>query len=182
MPSGPLTSLPIHVLVTRPVDPALAGMARYREAAWLALQQPVTVLPSVGSLRALRQLGPSLAREPYIAFGNPLLLGPSGNDKRPWAKQHCAQPAAPPVGDLAGPDAYCAGALEPAAGHHCRHLFKLARRGRDQVLALLGAQPCQRRIAARDQPLAGIVCVREADQVALVEQASWRSRSQSIAA
>jgi CHAT domain-containing protein len=54
----------------------------------------VTVLPSVGSLQALRRLGPSQAREPYIAFGNPLLLGPSGNDKRAWHKQHCAPPAA----------------------------------------------------------------------------------------
>jgi CHAT domain-containing protein/tetratricopeptide (TPR) repeat protein len=90
VPSGPLTSLPFHVLVTRPVDPLLAGMARYRRAAWLAMQQPVTVLPSVGSLQALRRLGPSQAREPYIGFGNPLLLGPSGTDKRAWQKQHCA--------------------------------------------------------------------------------------------
>ena len=36
--------------------------------------------------------------------------------------------------------------------------------------ALLGAQLGERGIAARDQPLAGIVRVREADQIALVEQ------------
>src|SRR5262249_34940590 len=40
-----------------------------------------------------RQLPPSRAREPYIAFGNPLLLGRSGNDKSAWGKQRCAQPA-----------------------------------------------------------------------------------------
>jgi hypothetical protein len=89
VPSGPLTSLPFHVLVTTPPNPALMGMARYRGAAWLALQQPVTVLPSVGSLQALRRLAPSQAKEPYIAFGNPLLLGPSGNDRRAWDKQRC---------------------------------------------------------------------------------------------
>jgi CHAT domain-containing protein len=48
----------------------------------------------VGSLQALRQLPPSQAREPYIAFGNPLLLGPRGIDKSAWGKQRCEQPAA----------------------------------------------------------------------------------------
>jgi CHAT domain-containing protein len=93
VPSGPLTTLPFHVLVTQPPDPTLTGMARYRQATWLALQQPVTVLPSVGSLQALRKLGPSQATEPYIAFGNPLLLGASGRDRRAWDKQNCARPA-----------------------------------------------------------------------------------------
>ncbi|HSR81517.1 MAG TPA: CHAT domain-containing tetratricopeptide repeat protein, partial [Hyphomicrobiaceae bacterium] len=93
VPSGPLTRLPFHVLVTRPVDPSLTGMARYQKAAWLVLQQPVTVLPSVGSLQALRRLPPSQAHEPYIAFGNPLLLGAAGNDRSAWGKQRCAQPA-----------------------------------------------------------------------------------------
>ena len=89
VPSGPLTNLPFHVLVTQPPDPALVAMARYRRAAWLALRQSVTVLPSVGSLQALRKLAPSQAKKPYIAFGNPLLVGPSGNDKRAWDKQAC---------------------------------------------------------------------------------------------
>jgi CHAT domain-containing protein len=95
VPSGPLTSLPFQVLITMAPDAALAGMARYRGAAWLALQQPVTVLPSVGSLQALRKLGPSQAAEPYIAFGNPLLLGASGSDRRAWDKQTCRQPVKP---------------------------------------------------------------------------------------
>jgi hypothetical protein len=30
------------------------------------------------------------ARESYVAFGNPLLLGASGTDKRAWDKQRCA--------------------------------------------------------------------------------------------
>lgn len=91
VPSGRLTSLPFHVLVTERPDPALTGMAAYRQAAWLALRQTVTVLPSVASLQALRKLGPSKATEPYLAFGNPLLLGASGNDKRAWDKQRCSQ-------------------------------------------------------------------------------------------
>jgi CHAT domain-containing protein/Tfp pilus assembly protein PilF len=91
VPSGPLTTLPFHALITAPPDPALPGMVRYRQAAWLALQQPITVLPSVGSLQVLRRIGPSQAKEPYIAFGNPLLVGPDGNDMRAWAKQQCTR-------------------------------------------------------------------------------------------
>ena len=98
--SGALTSLPFHVLVTEKPDPALTGMAAYQQAAWLALRQPVTVLPSVASLQALRRLGPSKAGEPYLAFGNPLLLGASGNDRRAWDKQRCLQQPAPTL--LAG--------------------------------------------------------------------------------
>src|SRR5262249_39923656 len=103
VPSGPLTSLPFHVLVTEKPDAGLVGMARYKGAAWLALQQPVTVLPSVGSLQALRRLGPSQAVEPYIAFGNPLLGGRYGTDKRAWEKQTCnEQPAAMRVANAKG--------------------------------------------------------------------------------
>jgi CHAT domain-containing protein/tetratricopeptide (TPR) repeat protein len=102
VPSGPLTSLPFHVLVTKSPDPTLTGMTRYRQAAWLALLQPITVLPSVGSLQALRQLPPSQAREPYIGFGNPLLLGASSNNKSAWDKQRCAQPAATRVAEARG--------------------------------------------------------------------------------
>jgi CHAT domain-containing protein len=95
VPSGALTSLPFHVLVTEKPDPALTGMAAYKQAAWLALHQRVSVLPSVGSLQVIRKLGPSQAAKPYIAFGNPLLLGPSGKDKRAWDTQRCMQQPAP---------------------------------------------------------------------------------------
>src|SRR5262249_39065912 len=90
VPSGPLTTLPFQVLITTPPNPEVERTARYRDAAWLVLQQPVTVLPSVGSLQALRKVPPSHAKEPYIAFGNPLLLGPGGNARRAWEKQRCA--------------------------------------------------------------------------------------------
>src|SRR4051794_30048964 len=102
LPSGLLTSLPFHVLITLPIDPTLAGMARYQQAAWLALQQPIMVLPSVNSLQALRQLSPSQAREPYIAFGNPLLIGPRRVDKSAWSKQRCTQPVAMRMAQVRG--------------------------------------------------------------------------------
>ena len=91
VPSGPLASLPFHVLLTKQPNSTLNGMARYRQAAWLALLQPTTILPSVGSLQTLRRLEPSKATQPYIAFGNPLLLGRSGTDKSAWEKQSCKE-------------------------------------------------------------------------------------------
>jgi hypothetical protein len=91
VPSGALSSIPFHVLVTESPRAGLTGMAAYRQAAWLVLQQAVTVLPSVGSLQALRRLGPSQAVAPYIGIGNPLLLGGNGDDRSAWDKQKCGQ-------------------------------------------------------------------------------------------
>lgn len=101
VPAGALTSLPFHVLVAAPhpstseptdgkrgaASEAPAVLTDYRNVAWLALQQPISVLPSVASLRTLRRLPPSKAREPYIAFGNPLLNGRANDpEHQQWAK------------------------------------------------------------------------------------------------
>ena len=60
-----------------PCGPARATAAEYREVAWLATRQPITVLPSVASLKALRQFAKtSRASKPYLGIGNPLLDGP----------------------------------------------------------------------------------------------------------
>jgi CHAT domain-containing protein len=70
--------------------------ATFRTAAWLALSQAITVLPSVGSLQALRKLPPARAAEPYIGFGNPLLDGdPRDADHRQWAKEARATQSCP---------------------------------------------------------------------------------------
>ena len=60
MPSGALTALPFHLLVTE--KPAVAvpqvkaprDLAAYRDAPWLLKRHAVSVLPSVASLKALR--------------------------------------------------------------------------------------------------------------------------------
>ena len=77
VPSGPLTQLPFQVLVTEAAKTALpSSAADYKGVAWLARQHAMTVLPTVSSLRALRELAKeSQASEPYIGFGNPLLDG-----------------------------------------------------------------------------------------------------------
>ena len=94
VPSGPLTQLPFHVLLTEP-----ATSADHRTAAWLPRRHALTILPSVSSLKTLRRVAkPSAATKPMVGFGNPLLDGPDERyveDARlARAYQRCPQPAA----------------------------------------------------------------------------------------
>ena len=95
MPSGALTQLPFEALVTAKPDETLPRFEAYKNAAWLGQRQAITILPSVGSLKALRAAKASAAPEPFAGFGNPLLTGVDGKDKSAWAKQDCGK-AAPP--------------------------------------------------------------------------------------
>src|SRR5262249_28391171 len=77
VPTGPLTQLPFHVLVSK--SPT---SAHHRGIAWLVHEHALAVLPAVSSLKALRRVSkPSTAPKPMIGFGNPLLDGP---DARFW--------------------------------------------------------------------------------------------------
>jgi CHAT domain-containing protein/tetratricopeptide (TPR) repeat protein len=90
VPSGALTAFPFQALVT--ARPATAG--NYVNAPWLIKRHAVTVLPSVASLKSLRQFAKaSKAIRPFIGFGNPLLVGPDGTDKRAWSQQSCQESA-----------------------------------------------------------------------------------------
>jgi CHAT domain-containing protein len=77
VPSGALVGLPMSVLVAeKPLEAIPSTLAGYRQAAWLGQRQPITVLPSASSLRALRQYAKnSRATKPYLGIGNPLLDG-----------------------------------------------------------------------------------------------------------
>lgn len=77
VPSGPLTSLSFNVLVTKaPKSTSLVPPDGYGEAAWLGIRQPISILPSVASLKALRRLArTSQATKAYLGVGNPLLDG-----------------------------------------------------------------------------------------------------------
>jgi CHAT domain-containing protein/tetratricopeptide (TPR) repeat protein len=87
VPTGALTSLPFHVLVTKKPDPAIAPENRYRQAAWLLNDKAITVLPSVASLRALRTFAKaSRATKPFIGFGDPRFQRSGGTDKRGMAR------------------------------------------------------------------------------------------------
>ena len=81
--SGPLASLPFSVLVTAPPKTASAAkVADYRQVAWLGARQPISVLPSVASLAALRRLAKSSAApDPFLGYGDPVLVGQPGCGK-----------------------------------------------------------------------------------------------------
>jgi CHAT domain-containing protein len=96
VPSGPLTSLPFSVLVTERPDAKLSKPEVYRDVAWLGVRQPITVLPSVASLQALRKYAKqSDAPNAFIGFGDPLLKGFLSNDPRAFNAQQCPAPEAP---------------------------------------------------------------------------------------
>jgi len=96
VPSGALTQLPFQVLITDEPDPALSGTEALRHAAWIIRSHALTVLPSVSSLKALRQFAKeSHATRTLIGFGDPLLDGPdesyakSASEAR--SKQSCSK-------------------------------------------------------------------------------------------
>lgn len=90
VPSGPLTALPFHLLVTAPPKPSPqgSGFAAYRDAEWLLKRQAVSVLPSVASMRALRALTTvARARKPMVGFGDPVFGNEDdGADQRSASK------------------------------------------------------------------------------------------------
>jgi CHAT domain-containing protein len=80
VPSGALTQLPFQVLITE--KPAQTAPLDFRRMSWLVRNHALTVLPSVSSLKALRQLAKTThASRALIGFGNPLLDGPDEKDE-----------------------------------------------------------------------------------------------------
>jgi hypothetical protein len=105
VPSGPLTSLPFHVLVTEKPQVAIPANADYRGVLWLGRSHANSVLPSVASLKALRESAGKWNGEmtdSYIGFGNPLLSGPRKADIRAWERQNCSKSFAPESLHLVG--------------------------------------------------------------------------------
>jgi CHAT domain-containing protein/Tfp pilus assembly protein PilF len=74
VPTGPLTALPFHLLVTaKSAAPTPQDIAGYREVEWLIKRQAITLLPSVASLKALRVLArKDRAGKPMVGFGDPI--------------------------------------------------------------------------------------------------------------
>jgi len=84
VPTGPLTSLPLQVLVTAPPPPSGAPPEQaLRDAAWLIKSHALSVLPSVPSLSALRKLpGGTAGTRPFFGMGDPVLEGPDPADRQ----------------------------------------------------------------------------------------------------
>jgi CHAT domain-containing protein len=79
VPSGALTALPFHLLVTEkpasavPLAKNPKDFGIYRDAAWLMKRHAITVLPSVASLKALRVFArKELGTKPMVGFGDPI--------------------------------------------------------------------------------------------------------------
>jgi CHAT domain-containing protein len=80
VPAGPLLSLPLGVLVTRPVAAPADG--DYTKVPWLGREVPISVLPSVAALRDLRAVaGRSAAPKPFVGFGDPDFKGGAGDTR-----------------------------------------------------------------------------------------------------
>jgi CHAT domain-containing protein/tetratricopeptide (TPR) repeat protein len=96
--SGPLTSLPFHVLVTdKPAPDGEPGGGDLSQIAWLGRGHAVTMLPSLSSLKALRLFAKaSQAGSPFLGIGNPLLTGENGTDRSAWSRQTCSPQSTPP--------------------------------------------------------------------------------------
>jgi tetratricopeptide (TPR) repeat protein len=97
VPSGALTALPFHLLVTE--KPAVAvpqvktprDLAAYRDAAWLLKQHAVSVLPSVASLQALRVFAhKEQGAKPLVGFGDPVFN--AEEEIRPGTQERSAAP------------------------------------------------------------------------------------------
>jgi len=84
VPSGVLTSLPFNVLVTeKPANAVPSNMIDYSNAAWLIKRHAITILPSVSSLRALREFASKgKAPDAFIGYGNPDFGGGASGQAR----------------------------------------------------------------------------------------------------
>jgi CHAT domain-containing protein len=67
-------------LGTQPRRPTARDLTSYAQLAWLVHDYALTMLPSATALRTLRQRPPGQAeaREPFLAFGDPVLQGNGG--------------------------------------------------------------------------------------------------------
>jgi CHAT domain-containing protein len=83
VPTGPLTSLPFQVLLTESPRPNVAPADVFRNASWLIRRHALSVLPSVESLRSLRKFAvDGVAVKPFFGLGDPVLVGPAGEQRK----------------------------------------------------------------------------------------------------
>jgi len=78
--SGSLESLPLGVLITDKPKQEFTDFSGYKQVPWLAKKYALAVLPSVSSLKSLREFAKqSIADKPFLGFGDPDLDGHSGS-------------------------------------------------------------------------------------------------------
>jgi len=76
VPTGSLSQIPLQILVTNKPAPETVDKKDFSSVSWLILEHEISVLPAIGTLRALRnQATTAIAPQPLVGFGNPLLDG-----------------------------------------------------------------------------------------------------------
>ncbi len=71
-----LNGLPFAALVTTPITEPLKAFEDHAKVAWMGRRYALTMLPSEGSLRALRSVAPRApGSRPFIGYGDPVLAG-----------------------------------------------------------------------------------------------------------
>jgi CHAT domain-containing protein/tetratricopeptide (TPR) repeat protein len=98
--AGSLSTIPFGILVTRNPQGANDDPRALRDTSWFADAYALTAIPSIQSLRFLRQYGggtasPATRGSGFIGFGNPSLEGPVGQPQR------CARGGAPDSAGIA---------------------------------------------------------------------------------
>ncbi len=80
---GPLSSLPMGVLLEAPATIERPELKDYRNLSWLAKRYSFTTLPAVISLKALRKHGKPTAsgQQPFFGMGDPVLEGDGGSER-----------------------------------------------------------------------------------------------------
>ena len=82
VPSGVLTALPMHLLVSERFAGKPKSLKDYRDAAWLLRKYAISVLPSVSGLKTLRAPADERrAARPMVAFADPVFSSPGAGAK-----------------------------------------------------------------------------------------------------
>ena len=94
VPDGALQSVPLGVLVTEELKQTGDEFSDYRAASWLAKRYPMTVLPAVSSLQALRRYSETAksAPKPVVGIGDPILNGKIADTRTIRLAQRGGQP------------------------------------------------------------------------------------------
>jgi CHAT domain-containing protein len=138
-PGGPLLSLPLSVLVTKP---PVAGQAPH----FLARDMAISVLPTVASLRELRAVaGRSTAPRPFIGFGDPAFGGGAGT---PDERSLAAAAALCRRGEPMDPAVLRTMPRLPDSAVELREIAKTL--GADAGSVVLGADATEARVRATD--------------------------------
>ena len=144
VPDGPLMGLPFSILVTKKPPAGSGDVGEYRRVDWLMRHYAIAVLPTVGSLKALRVLAQSggKAPQPFSGFGDPVLQGRPGDARGKAMAQLAARGVVADVGLVRQ--------MEPLP-ESTKELGGLAKAlGAGGADVFLGAQATERRVKSMD--------------------------------